>query len=138
MADHKIIKKVVLSDGTAADLDVKYWGGLETSAKQDTLISGNNIKTINGQSIVGEGNIDIDTIGGIQAVTYDQLNSLIKQDMLMTGHQYRITDYVTTTMQENTMSAGHQFDIIVTALDENTLSEEVKTSEVYKQLSLKI
>ena len=124
MADNKIIKKIVLSDGTAADLDVKYWGGLETSAKQDTLISGTNIKTINGQSIIGEGNID--TIDGIQEVTYNQLNSLIKQNMLITGQQYRITDYVTTTTQENTISAGHRFDIIVTALDESTLSEKVK------------
>lgn len=30
-----------------------------TSTKQDTLVSGTNIKTINNQSILGEGNIDI-------------------------------------------------------------------------------
>ena len=35
------------------------------------------------------------------------------------GSFYRITDYVTTSIQEATQSAGHQFDIIVRALDEN-------------------
>lgn len=36
----------------------------EVSAKQDTLVSGTNIKTINGNSILGEGNIVIQGGGG--------------------------------------------------------------------------
>lgn len=35
----------------------------QLNSKQDTLVSGQNIKTINGQSVIGEGNIDI-TGGG--------------------------------------------------------------------------
>lgn len=35
----------------------------ELASKQDTLVSGTNIKTVNGQSLLGEGNIDI-TGGG--------------------------------------------------------------------------
>lgn len=35
-----------------------------TSTKQDTLVSGTNIKTINNQSILGEGNIEIQGGGG--------------------------------------------------------------------------
>ena len=35
----------------------------QLNSKQDTLVSGQNIKTINGQSVIGEGNIDI-TAGG--------------------------------------------------------------------------
>ena len=35
----------------------------QLNSKQDTLVSGQNIKTINGQSVIGEGNIDI-TEGG--------------------------------------------------------------------------
>ena len=34
------------------------------AAKQDTLVSGTNIKTINNQSLLGEGNIDIQGGGG--------------------------------------------------------------------------
>lgn len=45
---------------------------------------------------------------------------------LIPGQQYRITDYVTTTTQSNTQSAGHQFDIIVTADDVNVLNENAR------------
>lgn len=49
--------------------------------KQDTLVSGTNIKTINGQSLLGEGNIEIqqpiasaDTLGGIKVGTGLSIN----------------------------------------------------------------
>jgi hypothetical protein len=35
------------------------WSGISTSTKQDTLVSGTNIKTVNGTSILGSGNISI-------------------------------------------------------------------------------
>ncbi len=40
-----------------------------TSTKQDTLVSGTNIKTINNTSILGSGNIDIQGGGGGKSVT---------------------------------------------------------------------
>ncbi len=43
------------------------------SEKQDTLVSGENIKTINNQSLLGEGNIDIPGGGG--ASDYDDLTN---------------------------------------------------------------
>ena len=49
--------------------------------KQDTLVSGTNIKTINGQSLLGEGNIKIqqpiasaDTLGGVKVGTGLSIN----------------------------------------------------------------
>lgn len=42
----------------------------EVSAKQDTLVSGTNIKTINGNSILGEGNIEIQGGGGGSLPTF--------------------------------------------------------------------
>lgn len=36
----------------------------QLNGKQDTLVSGTNIKTINGNTILGEGNIQIETTGG--------------------------------------------------------------------------
>ena len=49
--------------------------------KQDTLVSGTNIKTINGQSLLGEGNIEIqqpiasaDTLGGVKVGTGLSIN----------------------------------------------------------------
>lgn len=59
----------------------------------------------------------------IVKTTYADLCNLVNTNCLLPGQKYRITDYETTTSQSNTMSAGHQFDIIVTALSENTLSE---------------
>ena len=59
-------------------------------------------------------------------VTYSELVDLKNNSQLVPGGIYRISDYVTTTSQENTQSAGHQFDIIVKALSENTLSEDAK------------
>lgn len=56
-------------------------------------------------------------------ITYSDLVTLVNQSKLTPGKQYRITDYVTTTTQQNTQAAGHQFDIIVTALNTNILSE---------------
>ena len=56
-------------------------------------------------------------------VTYSQLVDMRDNGELIPGQQYRITDYITTTVQVDTESAGHQFDIIVTANSNNTLSE---------------
>jgi hypothetical protein len=59
-------------------------------------------------------------------VTYLELKSLRDNSQLVPGQQYRITDYTTTTIQENTQSAGHQFDIIVVADDVNVLNENAR------------
>ena len=59
-------------------------------------------------------------------ILYSDLKDLCDNNKLIPGQKYRITDYITTTLQEYTQSAGHQFDIIVEALSENTLSEDAK------------
>ena len=61
------------------------------------------------------------------SVTYAELVTLRDIGELVAGMQYRITDFVTTTAQENTRSAGHQFDVIVTADNKNTLNEVART-----------
>ena len=60
---------------------------------------------------------------GQQSVTYAQLKKLRDDGKLVAGMQYRITDFVTTTSQPDTQSAGHPFNIIVIALSNTTLSE---------------
>ena len=64
--------------------------------------------------------------GGVTATTYAELKALRDAGQLKAGAFYRITDYMTTTTQENTQSAGHAFDLIVLALNERTLCEEAK------------
>lgn len=58
------------------------------------------------------------------ATTWAELKALRDGGDLVAGTLYRITDYNCTTTQENTRSAGHQFDVIVLALSENKLAEE--------------
>lgn len=64
--------------------------------------------------------------GSLKKVTYSELKTLRDNSQLTPGQQYRITNYITTTNQENTQSARHQFDIIVTANDNKTLNEKAK------------
>lgn len=59
-------------------------------------------------------------------VTYSDLKKLRDSSQLKVCTFYRITDYVTFTVQEGTRSAGHVFDIITLAISENELSEDVK------------
>ena len=59
----------------------------------------------------------------MQSVTWADLVALRDEGKLTPGAFYRITDYVTTTTQIETQSAGHAFDIIVRADSENVLNE---------------
>lgn len=58
-----------------------------------------------------------------KSTTYSDLRILKNEGKLIAGAFYRITDYECVTNQPNSRSANHQFDIIVQAIDERTLSE---------------
>ena len=60
----------------------------------------------------------------IVPVTYSELKNLRDNSHLVAGTVYRLTDYEFTTVQENTKSAGHGFDIILQALSSSELSEQ--------------
>ena len=59
-------------------------------------------------------------------ISYNDLVVLRNNSKLVPGQQYRITDYTCTTRQDKTISAGHKFDIIVTADSTNKLNEEAR------------
>lgn len=61
-------------------------------------------------------------------VTYSEVKKMRDSSLLKVCTFYRITDYVTFTVQEGTRSAGHVFDIIALAISENELSEDVKVA----------
>lgn len=98
---------------TKSDVDAALAG------KQDTLTAGNGI-SIKGGVISST----VDSL--ITPITYAELVALRDSSSLVAGMQYRITDYACTTTQASTQSAGHPFDIIVTADSENTLNEEAR------------
>ena len=103
--------------------------------KQDVLVAGENIKTINGETLLGSGDISIDTTF-LTPISYTELVELRNNNNLISGMWYRITDYNTVVtsnglvimghVAESASAAGHQFDIIVLATSTNTLSEEAR------------
>ena len=56
-------------------------------------------------------------------VTYEELKVLRDNKQLEAGMKYRITDFVSETSMTGTRSANHPFDLIVTALSSDSLSE---------------
>lgn len=99
-----------------------FWLAMEMDAstppalKQDTLVSGTNIKTINNQSLLGSGNITIEGGGTTNTVVYETVSTLsalpsagnlntlyyvedIKGYYIYTGEVYRSID--ATAVQNN-------------------------------------
>ena len=58
------------------------------------------------------------------SLTYAELKTLRDAGELIPGKIYRITDYVTTTIDPESRSAGHVFDLLVIAIDASHLSED--------------
>lgn len=56
-------------------------------------------------------------------VTYEELKKLVDESQLTPGQRYRLTDYVAKVQGDDVQSANHQFDLILFAISENTLSE---------------
>lgn len=100
--------------------------------KQDALVSGTNIKTVDGQTVLGLG--DLKSVKMV-LITWADLKALRDAGNLIPGMQYRITDYVCTTVQEDSHSVGNKFDIIVTADAPSVLNERARaahhTPDVY-------
>lgn len=64
-------------------------------------------------------------VEAVTEITYADLKALRDNAGLKAGHFYRITDYVTTTVQANTQSANHPFDILIRAISESELETKV-------------
>lgn len=69
----------------------------------------------------------VDSLPFCLSITYSELKAKRDAGQLVPGMQYRIVDYVTLTkVSDAYTSAGHQFDIIVTADSTNTLNENAR------------
>lgn len=110
----------IITDAQAGDL-TQYWTSAETqsaitqavSGKQETLVSGTNIKTINNESILGSGNITIqgggtDT-GTVQTMIDESISG--KVDTNTYTAYTAATDSVLATKQ-TTLTAGTGISIV--------------------------
>jgi hypothetical protein len=59
-------------------------------------------------------------------ITYDELKSLRDNGQLVPGKQYRMIDYATYITGSNIQSAGHVFDLILTAISTDKLDPKCK------------
>ena len=88
-----------------------------------TSITGST--TIGGNITVSAGtSLNFEDGRYMENIAYADLVRLRDGNNLVPGRQYHITDYTATTVQANTISAGNVFDIIATAIDDHTLSEQ--------------
>jgi len=100
---------------TAESWNAEHWTALDSlqvqiNAKQDTLVSGTNIKTINNQSILGSGNINIQG-GGIETVEF--------------------LDYGTIDFENGVeLQDGYRFPVTMTVANFNALVSELQNGKV--------
>ena len=111
------------------------------AAKQDTLVSGTNIKTINGESILGEGNIEVaasddgvDTAYVEDEVLYIDddtsaggsggLKILEKTLPALADASNNVTEYFTT----EEINDFHTYDQLILTVNDNTIFFSMSTS----------
>lgn len=68
----------------------------------------------------------VELVPVMEDITWENLKTLRDEGKLIPGKSYKIIDYTCTTSQSNTISAHHDFDIIVTADSTNTLNENAR------------
>ena len=62
-ADATILKDADIGVTVQAyDADLTSWAGIAPTAKQDTLVSGTNIKTVNNTTLLGAGNVSVEPV----------------------------------------------------------------------------
>lgn len=124
------VQSLWLHNGSLSYFGNNGWETVGDAASLEEL--GNKVDSLNNEikSIASDIDNIHDTLenipsgGSYTEITWQELKNLRDNGQLSAGSLYRITDYQCTTVQENTRSAGNQFDIIVLALTNNTLSEQ--------------
>ena len=125
----------------------------QLNSKQDTLVSGTNIKTVNGQSILGTGNIQLETPeGGIadapqdgntygrkdgawSAITIPDTTSFAtKEELANKANTSDLSNYLTTTNAEDTYATKSSLE---SKLDASTYTSDKSTFATKTELQSK-
>ena len=107
---NEITNKLWYSNG----YNIQYVGNITD------LIAGNNIH------IDDNGEISVTGLTNSMSLEYNDLVDLKNNSKLIPGSVYRLTNYECTSIDINTETTKHQFDILITADDESTLNENVR------------
>ena len=106
-----------------------------TSTKQDTLVSGTNIKTINGETLLGEGNITIEGGSGGESCTVDSttifytFNRRYSNGALNMMARYAVLDYAQDKTETPNVSIEVKFmDIYYNTYVNQNISLNYSTS----------
>lgn len=115
----------LITDATPIDVS-NYWTSAQTqsaitaavSGKQDTLVSGTNIKTINNESILGSGNITIEGGGGTSyqagtniSIANDTINCTLPIKKIQGYNSVIIGDSRNTVNGDANVAVGYQNSI---------------------------
>ena len=110
-------------------MQINHYGGNVYNIQAIDLMSGQTVANTTDWSSVKIGEFLVmfssggSSSSGMISTTHSDLINLRDNGQLVVGQYYRITDYVCTTIQENTQATDSQFDIILQALDSGALSE---------------
>ena len=121
---------------TKAELDGKqdkgdYATTAQLNSKQDTLVSGTNIKTVNGNSLLGEGNIlikSVDVDSALSATSENPVQNKVITNKVNTIEQSitDLSDTMPTKVSDLTNDAGY---ITNAALTDLATKEEVSAKQ---------
>lgn len=109
--------------------DYQYRGTYEYTMKSDSIkyhVRGTGLGSYPLSYLMSASNREYLSTRQMQNITWSELKSLRDNSILVPGVQYRIIDYDCTTTEAYTQSAGHPFDIIVTADTVDRLNENAR------------
>lgn len=115
-ADATILKDTDIGVTVQAyDADLSSWAGIAPSAKQDTLVSGTNIKTINGSTVLGSGDL---VVSGGHTIQDEGVDLAARTKLNFVGSAVTVTDDAgndasVVTITSSAVSDGDKGDITV-------------------------
>jgi len=138
------------TDNNYTNADKTKLDGIDMSTKQDTLVSGTNIKTINNENILGSGNINIE--GGSGTSDYTQLSNKPKinnvelsgnkassalglQEMLISGTNIKTINNEDILGSGNISISGGSSDAVLYTLQTLTTEQQEQARENINALS---
>lgn len=123
-------------DGTKFLSDDGEYKKIDLSSKQDTLVSGTNIKTINGNSLLGEGNIEIQGGGeGIADAPSDGKKYVRQNANWVEETTVDTSNFATTAQLANKVDTSTYTEDKATFATKEELADKANTSDLSNYLT---